>query len=131
MQIPGFTSNQDGVVISLSALDQVRLSEGKSTADIGVGLRWLQVYRQLDEHGVAVAGGRVPSVGVPGLLLGGGISFQNSQYGVGAMAVSNYEVGILFLLFPDVNHANSSRSSSPIPASSMPMPTKTPISSGP
>ncbi|OOG00783.1 hypothetical protein ASPCADRAFT_511678 [Aspergillus carbonarius ITEM 5010] len=80
------------VVISLSALDQVRLSEGKSTADIGVGLRWLQVYRQLDEHGVAVAGGRVPSVGVPGLLLGGGISFQNSQYGVGAMAVSNYEV---------------------------------------
>ncbi|PYI06881.1 6-hydroxy-D-nicotine oxidase [Aspergillus sclerotiicarbonarius CBS 121057] len=92
LQIPGFTSNQDGVVISLGAFDQVRLSEDKSTADIGVGLRWLEVYWQLEGHGVAVAGGRVPSVGVPGLLLGGGISFQNSQYGVGAMAIANYEV---------------------------------------
>ncbi|GLA55317.1 hypothetical protein AnigIFM63604_001964 [Aspergillus niger] len=92
LQIPGFTSNQDGVVISLGAFDQVRVAEDKSTAEIGVGLRWLEVYRALEEHGVAVAGGRVPTVGVSGLLLGGGISFQNSQYGVGAMGVCNYEV---------------------------------------
>ncbi|PWY81204.1 6-hydroxy-D-nicotine oxidase [Aspergillus eucalypticola CBS 122712] len=92
LQIPGFTSNQDGVVISLGAFNQVRVAENKSTAGIGVGLRWLEVYRRLEQHGVAVAGGRVPSVGVSGLLLGGGISFQNSQYGVGAMGVCNYEV---------------------------------------
>ncbi|PYH98599.1 6-hydroxy-D-nicotine oxidase [Aspergillus ellipticus CBS 707.79] len=92
LQIPGFSSNHDGVVISLGEFDQVNLSEDKSTADIGVGLRWLDAYKHLDAHGVAVAGGRVPSVRVPGLLLGGGISFQNSQYGVGAMGVCNYEV---------------------------------------
>ncbi|GKZ26172.1 hypothetical protein AbraIFM66951_010044 [Aspergillus brasiliensis] len=92
LQIPGFTSNLDGVVISLGAFDRIQVAEDKSTAEIGVGLRWLEVYRRLEEHGVAVAGGRVPSVGVSGLLLGGGISFQNSQYGVGAMGVCNYEV---------------------------------------
>lgn len=103
MQIPGFTSNQDGVVISLGAFDQVRVAEDKSTAEIGVGLRWLEVYRALEEHGVAVAGGRVPTVGVSGLLLGGGISFQNSQYGVGAMGVCNYEVSIISSLHPMKN----------------------------
>ncbi|KAI2845191.1 CAZyme family AA7 [Aspergillus niger] len=92
LQNPGFTSNNGGVVISLSKFNHVKLSDDKSTADVGLGLRWLDVYKALDPHGLAVAGGRIPTVGVPGLLLGGGISFQNSQYGVGAMGVSNYEV---------------------------------------
>ncbi|PYH88761.1 6-hydroxy-D-nicotine oxidase [Aspergillus ellipticus CBS 707.79] len=87
LQNPGFNSNHGGVVISMSKFDQVKLSEDKSTADIGLGLRWLDVYKALDLHGLAVAGGRIPTVGVPGLLLGGGISFQNSQYGIGAMGV--------------------------------------------
>ncbi|KAL4989543.1 hypothetical protein BDW68DRAFT_186378 [Aspergillus falconensis] len=88
---PGANSNDGGVVISLTEFNQVQLSNGKSTAGIGVGLRWRDVYKALEPHGLAVAGGRVPSVGVPGLILGGGISFQNSQYGVGAMGIVNYE----------------------------------------
>ena len=97
LQIPGFTSNHDGVVISLSKFSQVDVSKDKSTADIGVGLRWLEVYKALDPHGLAVAGGRMPTVGVSGLLLGGGISFQNSEYGLGCMNVVNYEVFSSFL----------------------------------
>ncbi|KAL4918277.1 hypothetical protein BDW62DRAFT_210562 [Aspergillus aurantiobrunneus] len=88
---PGFNSNNGGVVISLGGFRQVQLSDDKSTADIGLGLRWLDVYQALESHGLAVAGGRMPTVGVPGLILSGGISFQNSQYGLGAMGVSNYE----------------------------------------
>ncbi|KAL4928580.1 FAD-binding oxidoreductase [Aspergillus undulatus] len=89
---PGSNSNNGGVVISLSEFKQVRLLDDKRTADIGVGLRWLDVYNALDTHGLAVAGGRMPTVGVPGLILGGGLSFQNGQYGLGAMGVVNYEV---------------------------------------
>ncbi|KAL4907268.1 hypothetical protein BDW74DRAFT_176049 [Aspergillus multicolor] len=89
---PGANSNDDGVVISLAEFNKVKLSHDKRTADIGVGLRWLDVFEALEPHGLAVAGGRVPHVGVPGLILGGGISFQNSQYGVGAMGVVEYEV---------------------------------------
>ncbi|KAE8149171.1 FAD-binding domain-containing protein [Aspergillus avenaceus] len=89
---PRFTSNDGGVVISLAALDHIELAEDKSIARIGAELRWLDVYKALDPHGLAVAGGRTPTVGVSGLLLGGGLSYQNGRYGVGAAGVVNYEV---------------------------------------
>ncbi|RAQ65178.1 hypothetical protein COH20_006906 [Aspergillus flavus] len=92
LQNPGFTSNHGGVVISLSALKQLELSKDKSTVGLGPGLRWLDVYGDLDAHGVTVTGGRVTTVGVSGLLLGGGISFHSHQYGVSAMGICNYEV---------------------------------------
>ncbi|KAL4963818.1 FAD-binding oxidoreductase [Aspergillus stella-maris] len=78
----GSNSNNGGVVISLSAFKQVKLSDDKRKADIGVGLRWLDVYSALDSHSLAVAGGRMPTVGLSGLILGG----------VGAISVVNYEV---------------------------------------
>ncbi|PIG82787.1 hypothetical protein AARAC_005137 [Aspergillus arachidicola] len=56
----GWNSNDGGVVISLAAFDQVNLSEDKLTADIGVGLRWLDVYKALDHYDLVVAGGRFP-----------------------------------------------------------------------
>ncbi|TVY50645.1 Bifunctional solanapyrone synthase [Lachnellula cervina] len=92
LQNPGFTSNDGGVVISLCHLTGITLSEDKKTATIGAGLNWLQVYKELHAHDLTVTGGRVPSVGVPGLLLGGGLSFQNSEHGFSCMGVVNYEV---------------------------------------
>lgn len=92
LQNPGFTSNDGGVVISMSKFTQLVVSDDKSTVDVGLGLRWLDVYRGLDPYGITVAGGRVPPVGVPGLLLGGGLSFQNSEYGLGCTNVVEYEV---------------------------------------
>ncbi|KAL2802687.1 hypothetical protein BJX63DRAFT_414200 [Aspergillus granulosus] len=105
---PGFNSNSGGVVISLGEFQQVILSDDKSTADVGLGLRWLDVYEALEPDNVAVAGGRIPTVGVPGLILGGGISFQNSQYGVGAMGVSNYEMVLADLSIVNANAQENS-----------------------
>ena len=45
-----------------------------STAEIGAGLVWDDVYRALEPHGVNVLGGRVTGVGVAGFTLGGGSS---------------------------------------------------------
>ena len=95
LQNPGFSSNDDGVVISMSRFTQLTISDDKSTAKIGMGLKWLEVYKGLDVHGVTVTGGRVPTVGVAGLLLGGGLSFQNSEHGLSCMGVVNYEVRTL------------------------------------
>lgn len=93
LQNPGFTSNEGGVVISMSKLTDLTLSKDGKTADIGLGLRWLDVYKGLEEqYGVTVTGGRVPTVGVGGLLLGGGLSFQNSEHGLSCMGVEEYEV---------------------------------------
>ncbi|KAL4804248.1 hypothetical protein BDV18DRAFT_162011 [Aspergillus unguis] len=105
LQNPGFVSNDGGVVIALSRFTQLVLSDDQKTVDVGLGLRWLDVYRGLDEYGLTVAGGRVPPVGVPGLLLHGGLSFQNSECGLGCMGVVDYEV---VLADSSIIHANKS-----------------------
>lgn len=69
---PGWSSIEDpGILIDLSALNTIAVSEDKTTASIGPGQRWGSVYESLDPYGVNVIGGRIPSVGVGGLLLGG------------------------------------------------------------
>ncbi|KAJ5781184.1 hypothetical protein N7457_006344 [Penicillium paradoxum] len=104
LQNPGFTSNDGGVVISLNRFTQLDLSDDKKTVKVGPGHRWLDVYKGLDVHGVTVAGGRVPHVGVPGLLLGGGLSFQNSEHALGCMNIVDYEV---VLADSSIVHANA------------------------
>ncbi|KAL4745783.1 hypothetical protein BDW72DRAFT_46261 [Aspergillus terricola var. indicus] len=105
LQNPGFNSNDGGIVISFckGEFTQLILSEDKKTVNIGVGLRWADVYERLDEHGLAVAGGREPRVGVAGLLLGGGLSYQCNEVGVGCMGVVDYEV---VLADSTIVHAN-------------------------
>lgn len=89
---PGFNSNPGGVLILMKQFRDIELSQDKATAEIGFDLTWLEVYRQLDPFGLTVTGGRVPSVGVAGLLLGGGLSFQNSEHGLSCNNVVEYEV---------------------------------------
>lgn len=91
-QNPGWTSNDNGVVISMSKFRQLEITEGKRTVNVGPGLTWNDVYNGLEPEGITVTGGRIPTVGVPGLVLGGGLSFQNSEYGLSCMGVVRYEV---------------------------------------
>ena len=65
-------SNQEnGVTIDLAAINHVNVADDRTSADIGPGLRWGQVYSQLEKHNLIVMGGRVLDVGVGGLLMGG------------------------------------------------------------
>lgn len=83
----------EGILISLSNLDQITLSSGNSIASIGPGQRWGAVYEALDSYELGVIGGRVPTVGVGGLILGGGLSHFSPEYGLAADNVQNFEVG--------------------------------------
>jgi hypothetical protein len=130
LQNPGFTSNDGGVVISMSRFTQLVVSEDKSTVDVGLGLRWLDVYKGLDPYGITVAGGRVPPVGVPGLLLGGGLSFQNSEYGLGCTNVVEYEVSSFRPAKQSRLMTVGSRSCWQIRPSCAPLATQTPTYSG-
>lgn len=60
-----------GLLADLYQLKYLSLSQDKNIISIGPGNRWSNVYRYLDRTGVSAAGGRVPEVGVSGLLLGG------------------------------------------------------------
>jgi hypothetical protein len=86
--------NSTGVQISSTNLQTLHLSEDKQTMSIGPGPRWGDVFEYLDGTNVTVVGGRLPPVGVPGLLLGGGISYFSSMHGLASSEgkIKAYEV---------------------------------------
>jgi FAD/FMN-containing dehydrogenase len=92
MPIPGYANTIGGVLIGLTDLNEIQLSADKSHVSVGPGRRWEEVYSYLEPYGLVALGGRVGIVGVPGLLLGGGISFYSNQYGFAADNVIAYEV---------------------------------------
>lgn len=68
---PGSSSIESGILIDLSKLDSMSIGEDRNIFTVGPGARWGKVYEYLDAYDVTVIGGRIPHVGVGGLLLGG------------------------------------------------------------
>ncbi|KAH6704446.1 FAD binding domain-containing protein [Verticillium dahliae] len=103
----GASSIEGGITVSLEKINQVTLSSDKKTVVIGAGNRWSDVYRKLSKSDVTVTGGRVSSVGVGGLSLGGGISFFSNLHGWACDNVESYEVvtatGIILTASPKQN----------------------------
>ncbi len=62
-----------GLLLSTRQLDSVRVDPGASVATVGAGARWGAVIAKAAEHGLAAISGSSPTVGVVGLLLGGGL----------------------------------------------------------
>lgn len=108
MPVPGAANIDDGVLISMSKMNAMKLTKNDSIAQIGPGLRWFEVYQWINQYGLCVAGGRFAPVGVAGLLLGGGISYFNSRYGWAANMVANYQVVLANSTIVNANaHENS------------------------
>lgn len=85
-------SSSDGITVSLEHLNAVTVSSDRTTASIGSGAIWNDVYTTMDPQNLTVIGGRASDVGVGGLTLGGGISFFSSLYGWACDNVASYEV---------------------------------------
>ncbi|KAK6062797.1 Bifunctional solanapyrone synthase 4 [Seiridium cupressi] len=69
---PSWSSvGQDGILVSLDQLKDITLSGDGTYASVGPGAHWGDVYISLDPHEAVVVGGRDPSPGVGGLILGG------------------------------------------------------------
>lgn len=73
-------------------LNQTTYDPDNSIASVGPGARWLDVYRTLDEYNVGVLGGRIGTVGVGGLLLGGGCSLYLFRQGFATDNIAAFEV---------------------------------------
>jgi len=89
---PGIANIAGGVTLDLSDLSTVQVSKDKSTVSVAPGARWGDVFAVLDAHSLAALGGRVSTVGVGGLTLGGGISAFSPRYGFTCDTVKNFEV---------------------------------------
>lgn len=75
--------DSSGILISSTNLNTLQLSEDQQTLSVGPGNRWGDAYIYLNgtQTGKMVVGGRYGPVGVPGVLLGGGMSFFSYEYG--------------------------------------------------
>jgi hypothetical protein len=72
----------DGLVIDLSEMKSVRVDPGNRTARAGGGATWGDFDHETQAFGLATTGGIVPSTGIAGLTLGGGIGYLNRKYGL-------------------------------------------------
>ena len=89
---PGSSSSDGGILISLEALNTTSVDVERGIASVGPGNRWKNVYEYLEPYGLAVVGGRVPPVGVGGLITGGGNSYFSTARGLACDNVAAFQV---------------------------------------
>ena len=89
-QYPGSNNIDAGVLIALSNLNSIDVKKG--SVEVGPGLNWYQVYSALEPYGRVCVGGRMKTIGVPGLTLIGGFHYFNNKYGYAMDNVINYEL---------------------------------------
>ena len=73
-------SSTPGILIDLGPMRSVSVADG--TATIGAGAVLGDVYDELDAHGLTIAAGSCPTVGIAGLTLGGGLGILGRRYGL-------------------------------------------------
>jgi FAD/FMN-containing dehydrogenase len=82
--IPGFSTNDGGMVIDLGGMRNVRVDPSARRAYVGGGAVWGDVDHESQQFGLATTGGLVSTTGVAGFTLGGGIGWLMRQYGLAA-----------------------------------------------
>ncbi|KAL1858162.1 hypothetical protein Daus18300_010043 [Diaporthe australafricana] len=84
----GSSFPHEGIMLDLKNIHEVDFDKDEMMMTIQGGALWGNVYRALvdDEEGLMINGGRCPSVGVSGFILGGGIGPFSRSLG---MAVDN------------------------------------------
>ncbi|MFH8221326.1 FAD-binding oxidoreductase [Streptomyces sp. NPDC018057] len=76
----GWSSGDGRLIVDVSQLAAVRASG--TSAVVGAGAKLIDVYRALAAKGVTIPAGSCPTVGVSGLVLGGGHGVVSRAYGL-------------------------------------------------
>ncbi|RSM01156.1 hypothetical protein CDV31_011465 [Fusarium ambrosium] len=92
MNYPGSNNIDNGILVGLNGLKQLDVNLNKSTIDVGAGAKWVDVYTALAPHGLYTIGGRLKTIGVPGLTLIGGVGYFLNKYGFTMDNVVSYDV---------------------------------------
>ncbi|KAI1081467.1 hypothetical protein F5B20DRAFT_588534 [Whalleya microplaca] len=82
--VPGRSLIEDGIVIDMSKLDTITISEDRTFATIGAGVLLIQLSAFLDSQSLYTPHGWCDQVGYVGWACGGGYGFSNGQHGLGA-----------------------------------------------
>ena len=71
-----------GLMIDLSLMKGIRVDPAQRTAQAQAGLTWDEYDRETEVFGLASTGGVIPTTGIAGLTLGGGIGWLMGKHGL-------------------------------------------------
>ncbi|KAF3361263.1 hypothetical protein VdG1_00872 [Verticillium dahliae VDG1] len=92
MNAPGSNSINDGVLLALNNLRDIKVNDEDYTVEVAPGNKWVDVYEALAPFKRYAIGGRLKTIGVPGLTLIGGVSYFLNKYGYTMDNVVSYDV---------------------------------------
>ncbi|KAF0329386.1 FAD binding domain-containing protein [Colletotrichum asianum] len=92
MNYPGSNTIDDGILLALNGLNARKVNADDNNIEVGPGNKWVDVYQELAPYGKYAIGGRLKTIGVPGLTLIGGVSYFLNKYGFFMDNVLSYDV---------------------------------------
>jgi FAD/FMN-containing dehydrogenase len=88
----GASGGDQGMQLDLRRLDSITYNSGDQTVVVGAGADLYSVHAALEPHTRTIPTGTCATVGVSGLTLGGGIGFEDRQYGLTCDALRGVQV---------------------------------------
>lgn len=88
----GFALADGALTIDLTLMDAVDVDPTRRTARVQGGATWRVLDAATQEHGLAVTGARMPSVGVAGFTLGSGSGWLERKLGLAADSLRSARV---------------------------------------
>jgi FAD/FMN-containing dehydrogenase len=80
--VAGYAVCDGGLMIDLSPMKGLRVDPARRTARAEPGLTWGEFDQETQAFGLATTGGFVPSTGIAGLTLGGGLGYLMRRFGL-------------------------------------------------
>lgn len=78
----GYSVGTGKLVIDTSFMNGIKINSEDDTVEVQAGTRLMQLYKTLYNSGYAFPGGTCPTVGISGLVLGGGIGLSTRYLGL-------------------------------------------------
>lgn len=85
-------STGNGVLIDVSALNNVSVDPVRQIATVGPGCNFGKLYQELETYGLHVPAGECPDVCVGGFVQGGGYGFTSVSFGLNCDNVLSFRV---------------------------------------
>jgi FAD/FMN-containing dehydrogenase len=75
-------STTEGLIVDMSSLSSIEIDDGSGQVTCGAGVLLGDLDDAVASHNITVPAGRCPTVGLSGLVLGGGFGFSARQMGL-------------------------------------------------